>query len=107
MNKLILQTIAALVLTLGAATDAFAAKWDHVHITADNPPKARDWYLQHFGGEPLLCANYQMLYAGMRKHADKYGEKGSHYVKSLSRSKSQKSVYWDALALFVEDMQHH
>ena len=63
--------------------------------------------VQHFGGKPLLCANYQMLYAGLRKHADKYGERASHYVKSLSRSDSQKPVYWDALALFAEDMQHH
>ena len=91
------------------AADAHKARLACVRAADDDG--GRDLSVQecvdHFAGEPLLCANYQMLYAGLREHADKYGERASHYVKSLSRSKSQKPVYWDALALFVEDMQHH
>lgn len=62
---------------------------------------------KHFQGDPLLGLNYQMLYADMRKHVNKHGELGPHYLNSLSNSASDNLVAWEALSLFVEDMQHH
>ena len=41
--------LAAFYLLFGA--QSFAAPYDHIHLAANNPQQAVNWYVKHFGGE--------------------------------------------------------
>ena len=61
-----LRTLLITVVSISFATAAFAAEWDHVHLTSTNPPKAANWYAEQFGGERTESGPFPaVLFDGM------------------------------------------
>jgi predicted enzyme related to lactoylglutathione lyase len=73
------RVLLSAVLTLLLAFVATGAEWDHVHLTAANPPKAADWYAKHFGGERTESGPFPAVLFGknvvkFKPGADGYGK---------------------------------